>query len=225
MRFGGVLACSLGLLASCGHAAPQLARSPEAPVAVSPGSGSGKASPLGAAPRLFPPTHGPGTTDAGVEYDGSRRLLAFGLRVVEHPGGSLEVGDELLPAARSAKFLELPARLGGGFLFWIVSSSSTLLYRSASWTAKLEPLAQLDFEVERFVPGFDRLLVLPRREADYRALDVETGKPVPPLGLPAAPAYGAMAFVDGWFGAVQVPLPRRRSCELRSSATCGRRCR
>ncbi|HYP88989.1 MAG TPA: hypothetical protein VEQ59_12560 [Polyangiaceae bacterium] len=204
MRFGGVLACSLGLLASCSRATPPLARTPRAPVAVAV---SAAAAPKPSAPpRLFPPTHGPGTVDAGIEHDGSRRLLAFGLRALEHADGSLEVGDELLPAARSAKFLELPARLGAGFLFWIVSSSSTLLYRSESWTAKLEPLAQLDFEVERLVPGFDRLLVLPRREADYRALDVETGKAVPPLGLPAAPAYGAMAFVDGWFGAVQVPL-------------------
>jgi hypothetical protein len=165
--------------------------------------GPAKASPV---PRLFPPTRGAGATAAGTEHDGSRRLLAFGLRVVEHPDGSLEVGDELLPAARGARFLELPARLGGGFLFWIISSSGTLLYRATSWTAALQPLAQLDFEVERLVPGFDRLLVLPRRDADYRALDLETGQPVPPLGLPVAPAYGAMAFVDGWFGAVQVPL-------------------
>jgi hypothetical protein len=133
-------------------------------------------------------------------------LLAFGLRVVEHPDGSLDVGDELLPAARGARFLELPERLGGGFWFWILSSNGTLLYRSASWTAALQPLAQLDFEVERLVPGFDRLLILPRREADYRALDLETAQAVPPLGLPPAPAYGPMAFVDGWFGAVQVPL-------------------
>jgi hypothetical protein len=56
------------------------------------------------------------------------------------------------------------------------------------------------------VPGFDRLLILPRRDADYRALDLETGQAVPPFGLPPAPAYGPMAFVDGWFGAVQVPL-------------------
>jgi hypothetical protein len=145
-------------------------------------------------------------TEAGVEHDGSRRLLALGLRLLERPDGSLEVGDELLPAARGARFLELPSRLGGGFLFWIISSSGTLLYRSASWTAALEPLAQLDFEVERLVPGFDRLLILPRREAEYRALDLQSGQPAPPLGLPPAPAYGSMAFVDGWFGAVQVPL-------------------
>ncbi|MES1184129.1 MAG: hypothetical protein ABUL60_09955 [Myxococcales bacterium] len=199
MRLAGLLACSLGALVSCSRAVPQAPSTAQA-VAV---TSVPKAAP---APRLFPPTHGPGATEAGVEHDGSRRLLAFGLRVLEHPDGSLDVGDELLPAARGARFLELPERLGGGFLFWILSSNGTLLYRSASWTAALQPLAQLDFEVERLVPGFDRLLILPRREADYRALDLETAQAVPPLGLPPAPAYGPMAFVDGWFGAVQVPL-------------------
>jgi len=199
MRAGALLACSLGGLLSCSRAlppAPNVAR----PVSI---ASAAKAAP---APRLFPPTRGPGSAEAGVDRDGSRRLLAFGLRVVEHPDGSLDVGRELLPAARGARFLELPERLGGGFLFWIISSSSTLVYRSATWTAELQPLAQLDFEVERLVPGFDRLLILPRKEADYRALDLETGQAVPPLGLPPAPSYGPMAFVDGWFGAVQVPL-------------------
>jgi hypothetical protein len=141
-----------------------------------------------------------------VDSDGSRRLLALGLRVVERVDGSLDVGDELLPASRGARFLELPERLGGGFLFWIVSSNGTLLYRARTWTSRLEPFAQLDFEAERVVPGLDRLFVLPRREAEFRALDAETGRPTVAIGLPRAPAYGAMAFADGWFGAVQVPL-------------------
>jgi hypothetical protein len=203
MRIGGVLCCSLGLVTGCARTPASAARAPEVSSVPAPQATPRKPGPN---PRLFPPTRGPGTTEAGVEPDGSRRLLAFGLRVIEHVDGSLEVGDELLPAARSAKFLELPPRLGGGFLFWIASSSSTLLYRATSFTAKLQPVAQLDFELERLVPGFDRLLLLPRREADYRALDLETGRAAAPIGLPPAPAYGGMAFVDGWFGAVQVPL-------------------
>lgn len=200
MRLGGSVACALGLLLSCSRAAPQ------APSAASAPLSTPSAPPPPAAPRLFPPTRGQGVTEAGVERDGSRRLLAFGLRVLQRVDGSLEVGDELLPAARSVRYTELPARLRGGFLFWIVSSSGTLLYRAANWTAKLEPLAQLDFEAERLVPAFDRLLVQPKRDADYRALDLETGQALPPVGLPPAPAYGSMAFVDGWFAAVQVPL-------------------
>lgn len=203
MRVPASLACALALLASCGcgSVGPGEASAPARP-ALTPVV----VAPAPARPRLFPPTQGAGVTEAGVEHDGSRRLLALGLRVTEHMDGSLEVGEELLPAARSAKFLELPERFGSGFLFWIVSSSATLLYRSSSWTDKLEPVAQLDFEVERVVPGFDRLLLLPRRDADYRALDLETGQALPPLGLPPAAAYGQTVFVDGWFGAVQVPL-------------------
>jgi hypothetical protein len=201
MRVAAAFVCWLACLASCSRPQPGVPREPVRAAQMARPASSGRTE-----PRLFPPTAGPGTLQAGVSRDGSRRLLALGLRVIERPDGSLEVGEELLPTARSARFLELPERLGSGFLFWINASSGTLLYRAASWTAKLQPVVQLDFEVERLVPGFDRLLILPRREGEYRALDLETGKPVPPLGLPPAPAYGAMAFVDGWFGAVQVPL-------------------
>jgi hypothetical protein len=205
MRAGPALPSALALLAlllGCGQAAPGAAGAALYPTPAVPSVAPSAA----LRPRLFPPTQGAGVLEAGVDRDGSRRLLALGLRVTEHLDGSLEVSDELLPAARSAKFLELPERFGSGFLFWIVSSSATLLYRSSSWSAKLEPVAQLDFEVERVVPGFDRLLILPRRDADYRALDLETGQALPPIGLPPAPAYGQTVFVDGWFGAVQVPL-------------------
>jgi hypothetical protein len=205
MRVAAALLGALALLAGCGRAVPGEASAPPRPASSAPRA-AGQGEPTTARPRLFPPTQGAGVIEAGVDRDGSRRLLALGLRVTEHLDGSLEVGEELLPAARSAKFLELPERFGRGFLFWIVSSSATLVYRSSSWTAKLEPVAQLDFEVERMVPGFDRMLVLPRRDADYRALDLETGQALPPVGLPAAPAYGQTVFVDGWFGAVQVPL-------------------
>jgi hypothetical protein len=158
------------------------------------------------APRLFPPARGPNSVTAGLEHDGSRRVLAHGLRMIQRADASMEVSEELLPAARSARFLSLPQRLGGGFLFWILSSSVTLLYHARSWTAPLRPVAQLDFEVERIVAGFDRLLVLPRRDSQFRALDLARGEPAAVLGLPEAPSYGEMVFVDGWFGAVQVPL-------------------
>src|SRR6187551_3338589 len=101
MRAAALLACSLGALLSCSRAVPPAASTAPA-VAV---TGAAKGAP---APRLFPPTRGAGATEAGVDHDGSRRLLAFGLRVVEHPDGSLDVGNELLPASRGARFLELP---------------------------------------------------------------------------------------------------------------------
>ena len=93
MRAGGLLACSLGLLSSCSHAAPEAKNATLATPTNASVSGPASKAKTGAGPRLFPPTHGPGTQEAGVDHDGSRRLLAFGLRVVEHPDGSLDVGD------------------------------------------------------------------------------------------------------------------------------------
>ena len=100
MRTGGLLACLLGALLSCSRAVPPAPSTPLA-VAVASASAQGRILP---APRLFPPTRGAGATEAGVDHDGSRRLLAFGLRVVEHPDGSLDVGNELLPASRGARW-------------------------------------------------------------------------------------------------------------------------
>ncbi|HEY3669129.1 MAG TPA: hypothetical protein VGL19_24190, partial [Polyangiaceae bacterium] len=63
-----------------------------------------------------------------------------------------------------------------------------------------------DFEAEQVVPGFDRVYVLGRRPDRFAALDGETGAALGLGSLPASPGFGKMAFVDAWFGAVQVPL-------------------
>ncbi|MEO8902517.1 MAG: hypothetical protein ABI488_11035 [Polyangiaceae bacterium] len=157
-------------------------------------------------PRLFPPLESSLTASAGVERDGSERLIAYGLRVLAHPNGALELAREYLPAARSAQSLELPSRLGGGFLFYVVSSNATLFFRAPTFTGDLEPFARLDFETDQVVAGFDRLYVLSYRPDRLVALDAEHGTALGLGSLPPSPGYGKMAFVDGWLGAVQVPL-------------------
>jgi hypothetical protein len=157
-------------------------------------------------PRLFPPLDGSETLVAGEERDGSQRLIAYGLRVLSRPSGALELSREYLPAARSAQSLELPARLGGGFLFYVLSSSATLFFRASTFTAELEPFARLDFEADQVVVGFDRLYVLGRRSNRFTALDAETGVAIGLGSLPPSPGFGKMAFVDAWFGAVQAPF-------------------
>ena len=77
------------------------------------------------APRLFPPLEGTSTLSVGEERDGSERLIAYGLRVLSRPGGALELADQYLPAARSVQSLELPSRLGGGYLFYVLASGTT----------------------------------------------------------------------------------------------------
>ncbi|MEO6603714.1 MAG: hypothetical protein ABIQ16_27770, partial [Polyangiaceae bacterium] len=158
------------------------------------------------APRLFPPLEGSSTLSAGEERDGSERLIAYGLRVVSRPGGAVELANQYLPASRSVHTLELPSRLGGGFLFYVLASSTTLFFRSQTFTGQLEPFARLDFEAEQVTAGFDRLYVSSRHPDRFVALDTERGAAVSAGSLPPSPAYSKLAFVDAWFGAVEVPF-------------------
>ena len=161
--------------------------------------------PLGPA-RAFPPTGRGDVAMEAWEPDGSRRFIAQGVRLVERPGGALEASDQFLPGSRVLQPVELPPRLGGGFVFGVNAGSEGLLWRGAAWTAPLEPLARLDGEIERVVPGFDRLYVLRARGAPWIALDVDSGQALELGSLPPSPSYGAMLFADEWLGVVSVPL-------------------
>ncbi|MEI9953977.1 MAG: hypothetical protein WDO74_34625 [Pseudomonadota bacterium] len=157
-------------------------------------------------PRLFPPLEGPAVSVVGEDKDGSKRIVSYGLRLLARPNGSIELANEYLPTARSVRSIELPTRLGGGFLFYVLSSSATLFFRARSFTGDLEPFARLDFEAEQVIAGFDRLYVLARHPDRIVALDAEHGTAQSLGSLPASPSYGKMAFVDGWFGALSLPL-------------------
>ncbi|MEI9941434.1 MAG: hypothetical protein WDO69_29800 [Pseudomonadota bacterium] len=157
-------------------------------------------------PRLFPPLEGPAVSVLGEDKDGSKRIVSYGLRVLARPNGALELANEYLPTARSVRSIELPARLGGGFLFYVQSSSTTLFFRAHSFTGDLEPFARLDFEAAQVIAGFDRLYVLASHPDRIVALDAQDGTAQSLGSLPASPSYGKMAFVDGWLGALSVPL-------------------
>ncbi|HET7541071.1 MAG TPA: hypothetical protein VFK05_14410 [Polyangiaceae bacterium] len=174
--------------------------------ALSPGPGSGSAPRDEQAPRLFPPLEGPAVSALGEDKDGSQRIVSYGLRELVRPDGSVELAGEYLPNARSVRALELPARLGGGFLFYVQSSSATLFFRARSFSAELEPFARLDFEAEQVIAGFDRLYVSARHPDRIVALSAEQGTAQNLGSLPASPSYSKMAFVDGWFGTLSVPL-------------------
>ncbi|MET0790151.1 MAG: hypothetical protein ABW061_01400, partial [Polyangiaceae bacterium] len=219
VRYFWLLACALSGfagLASCGGTSravraprPELASAQKPPVSSLPTqlvSAGAAVSPEDDAPRLFPPLEGSATLSAGEERDGSARLIAYGLRVLSRPGGATELADQYLPAARSVQSLELPSRLGGGYLFFVLASGATLFFRSQSFTGQLEPFARLDFEAEQVTAGFDRLYVSSRRPDRFVALDAERGTAVSAGSLPPSPAYSKMAFVDAWFGVVEVPF-------------------
>jgi len=138
--------------------------------------------------------------------DGTLRFISRGMRLMSRPDGSIERGRQLFPTTRTMRTLALPDRLGGGFVFYSTGSGSTQLWRAPSWTGDLQPLAQLDFDADRVVDGFDRIYVLDQRSFDVVALDPVSGKPVELGPIPPSPAYSSMAFADAWFGAVEVPF-------------------
>jgi hypothetical protein len=140
-----------------------------------------------------------------LEPDGSRRYVAQGLRTIERPDGSLETADVWLPPSRSLRVIELPERLGGGFLFAAATGGSTLIYGAPSWTGTLRPVARLEGEVEQVLPGFDRLYLMLGRASQWIALDPATGQSLDLGSLPRSAGYGQMAFADEWFGVVITP--------------------
>lgn len=162
--------------------------------------------PLTVPARVFAIGDASTTTFSTVDADGTRRLIVGGMRLVEHVDGSIARAAELLPADQPVRTLELPRRLGGGYLFFTPSGGKSLIWRSREWTGQLLPLANLDFDVAQIVPGFDRLYVVARTSGDVVALNAHTGAPMDAGALPAAPAYGSLAFADEWIGAVDVPV-------------------
>src|SRR5689334_17387694 len=97
-------ACALGV--GC-------AGSPRTPARVAPAPRSSSAAP---APVLVTPARLFAIPDesagfSSLEPDGTRRVIARGMRLIEHTDGSLERGTQLLPAGRAARPVELPSRL------------------------------------------------------------------------------------------------------------------
>lgn len=200
--FGSVFVLGLlagtALLPSCGRAPRRAVASPAAPTRAAAERPNGTRA-------FFVPLPGPGAAAFGVDGEGRRRLLVGGLRVLEGPEGQLVTAPDYLPDRDTTRALELPSYLGEGFVFWVSSSDKTTLWRAQHWTARLEPLAALDFEVDEVTPGLDRLYVFAKGSGELVALDAATGQGVDRGPLPAAPGYVALGFRDPWFGAVEVP--------------------
>ncbi|HEY3494953.1 MAG TPA: hypothetical protein VGK73_09715, partial [Polyangiaceae bacterium] len=156
--------------------------------------------------RVFPPTERGEIIAETIENDGSRRFIAQGLRLIERTGGALEAAEEFLPPSKSVTALELPRRWGGGYLFVVNAGGHAVLYGAPHWTGPLRPIGRLDGELERVVPGFDRLYVQRSRTSPFLAVDFETARELDLGSLLRSPTYGSMAFADEWLGAVELPL-------------------
>lgn len=138
--------------------------------------------------------------------DHARSLyLLGGLRVVVSDDGSVERASQRFPSG-DVEALELPARFGGGFLFYQADSTGTRLWRAAGWKQTMEPLAFLAPEAQEIVPGFDRLYLRARGSHRLMAIDADDGAITDLGSLPAAAGYGAMNFADGWRAVVDTDL-------------------
>lgn len=132
-----------------------------------------------------------------------RRVIASGLRAERTSDGSVQVARDLLPGGDELVGLELPPRLGSGFVF-VSRGQSAALWRSTTWTSRLEPLATVETRVDRVEAGFDRLYLLSRRET--RALDANTGETVGLGALPPAASFRELRFGESWTGLAEVPV-------------------
>ena len=167
---------------------------PEAP-AQTPGSSVGKDATVGPA-RLFPDV-GPGSTGVvSREGDGSRQLIVAGMRVIDHPDGSMERAREVLPNG-PARVVTVPSRLGGGLVVYVAAGGSTQLWRAKAWLDRLEPLAEVWGTVGDIVPGFDRLYAR-LTSGDIKAIDPLSGRQMSLGPLPRATRIGQLSFADAW---------------------------
>ena len=195
-----VALCALGL-GACGPAA---AEAPGAKPSVAPTGSALRQVSFVTPSRLLPEVDAEGVEPAGDEHGGDR-LMVVGLRILVGDDGTIERADERFPSG-AVSYVSLPVRLGGGFLFYQADSQGTRLWRAPSWVGKLVPLSQLGATAGEIVVGFDRLYLRTESTNRLLAVDPEDGRIVPLGQLPAAGAYGAMSFADGWRAVVDMEL-------------------
>jgi len=128
----------------------------------------------------------------GAEPGGGTRMLVSGVRIVKLAGGGVQSASDPLPAPPSTT-VEIPERLGGGFLFAI----GPTIYRAKSWLAPLEMIYAAPLAPTQLFVGLDRAYVRLSNGA-YAAFDAKTGDPMDLGPWPASPQVTRYAAADGW---------------------------
>src|SRR5689334_7362628 len=123
-RFGAACA-TLACASACSRAVPEGARS------LARGDRSDGTEAFVGPARFVPDVTPISTGLVDVLPDGNRRFIVSGIRVVDHPDGSIDRAREILPTG-TAKIASLPDRIGGGLVIYIVTSNSTQLWRAKS---------------------------------------------------------------------------------------------
>ncbi|MEO8799347.1 MAG: hypothetical protein ABI551_15765, partial [Polyangiaceae bacterium] len=88
----------------------------------------------------------------GVEPGGGVRTLTSGIRLVNLPNGAVMSADGPLPST-PARVVELPERMGGGFLFVL----SPVVWRADRWLGRAKPLYRSNDTLDDIVVGLDRV--------------------------------------------------------------------
>ncbi len=176
------------LLAACGPARPPedasraALRTPVAPIA----------DPTLHPARLVPVRPGDDDRTFGTEPGGGKRMLVGNVRVVRLANGGIESASDPLPSPPSVT-VEIPERLGSGFLFVI----GTAVYRADKWLAPLRGLYEPRVQPTQLFVGLDRAYVRMSNNA-YAAFDVKTGTSMDLGPWPPSPDVIRYVAADGW---------------------------
>ncbi len=195
-------------LLSCGSA-----RAPGAASAVGLAGASSlvrlpPAEPLSLPGSLFPPlSH----AELGPRRDSGKNQVWIhaGVRAELSPLGVPRSAAQWFPIARSVEALEIPARLGHGWLFAVSSTSDTWLFRAASFSSELHPLGRVPRRVTGLTVGLSGVfLALDDRASQVLNLDTLELTLAPLTGPPpSAQSYAALSErVALWLEPFRGPL-------------------
>src|SRR5260221_8587056 len=142
--------------------------------------------------RLVPVRPGDDDRTFGTEPGGGKRMLVGGVRVIRLAGGGVLSAQDPLPSPPSVT-VEVPERLGGGFLFVLGAS----VWRTDQWLAPLRALYEPRMQPTQLFIGLDRAYVRLSNNA-YAAFDVKTGNSMDLGPWPPSPEVKAYVAADGW---------------------------
>ena len=118
--------------------------------------------------------------------------MVAGARVVSLPAGDIAAATDRLPASPTS-VVELPERLGGGFLMVLGAHLS----RTTRWLGTASPIVALPVPIEEVLVGLDRVYLRSAQGA-LLAVDGRTGAVLDLGPLPASPRVGSIAALDAW---------------------------
>src|SRR5580693_2881214 len=128
----------------------------------------------------------------GADPGGGVRAIVAGVRVVSSPIGDVLAATSRLPASPSS-VVELPERLGGGFLMAL----GPHLWRTETWFGPAVPVFTLPSPIVEILVGLDRVYLRSAQGA-LCAIDPRTGQGLDIGPLPASPRIASIVALDAW---------------------------